>query len=257
MVKARRVVDVAGSRPDPARGVFSTMLARDGEVVELDAHLTRLRDSVGELYGERLPRDLHERAAAAAKAGPLLRVRVLAVPGPRGVDVSVETGALAAEPTPEPVSLAPAVLPGGLGAHKWLDRRWLGELEQRLGAVPLLVDLNGDVLEAAFANVWVLEGATLVTPPLDGRLLPGTVRASLVAVARLGGLEVREESISLERIAAADELLLSSALRGVYPGELEGRPTRFELGPRVGAALRERTARAGRSSGHLGVSRPV
>jgi para-aminobenzoate synthetase / 4-amino-4-deoxychorismate lyase len=281
MLKARPVVEAAGGqvlqssttgarlqdltpalgagadRPDPAQGVFSTMLARDGEIVELDAHLTRLRESIDQLYDEKLPRRLRERVSAVAESGALLRVRVLAVPGPEGVEVSVETTALAAEPTPEPVSLALALLPGGLGAHKWLDRRLLDELERRLGAVPLLVDLDGDVLEAAFSNVWVAEGGTLVTPPLDGRFLPGTVRASVIAAARAGGLEVREERISLERIAAADELLLSSAVRGVYPGVLEGRALRFELGARVGAVLRERTARAGRSSARRSVIRPA
>jgi para-aminobenzoate synthetase / 4-amino-4-deoxychorismate lyase len=281
MLKARPVVEAAGGRiadqsakdvapprlplalgagadrPDPAQGVFSTMLARDGEIVELDAHLSRLRDSVGQLYDEKLPRRLRERVSALAESGALLRVRVLAVPGPEGLDISVDTTALAAEPTPEPVSLAPALLPGGLGAHKWLDRRLLDELERRLGAVPLLVDLDGDVLEAAFSNVWVAEGETVVTPPLDGRFLPGTVRASVIAAARAGGLDVREERISLERIGAADELLLSSAVRGVYPGVLEGRSARFELGARVGAALRERTAPAGRSPARRSVIRPA
>jgi branched-subunit amino acid aminotransferase/4-amino-4-deoxychorismate lyase len=114
--------------------------------------------------------------------------------------------------------------------------------------VPLLVDLDGDVLEAAFANVWIAEGETLVTPPVDGRFLPGTVRASVIAAARGGGFEVREESISLERIKAADELLLSSAVRGLYPGAVADRPVRFELGRRIRAALGERRslARAGR-----------
>ena len=35
----------------------------------------------------------------------------------------------------EPAMLAPAVLPGGLGAHKWRDRRLLDELAERIEAV--------------------------------------------------------------------------------------------------------------------------
>jgi para-aminobenzoate synthetase/4-amino-4-deoxychorismate lyase len=121
----------------------------------------------------------------------------------------------------EPVRLAPALLPGGLGGHKWLDRRLLGELERRLGAVPLLVDLDGQVLEAAHANVWIREGRTLVTPPLDGRLLPGTVRARLIADPPAGHT-AREEPVTLERAIAADELLLSSSLRGLHAAALAG-----------------------------------
>ena len=87
--------------------------------------------------------------------------------------------------------------------------------------MPLLVDLDGEVLEAAHANVWIREGTALVTPPLDGRLLPGTVRARLLADPPAGHT-AREEPVRLERIAAADELLLSSSLRGLHPAALAG-----------------------------------
>ena len=103
-------------------------------------------------------------------------MRLAAVPGAEGTRWSVETSASATES--ELVTPAPALLPGGLGRHKWVDRRLLAGLEQRLGAVPLLVDLDGDVLEAAFANIWIAEHDVLVTPPLDGRFLPGTARGA-------------------------------------------------------------------------------
>jgi para-aminobenzoate synthetase/4-amino-4-deoxychorismate lyase len=161
--------------------------------------------------------------------------------------VTIEADELRSEPDSEPVALVPAVLPGGLGEHKWIDRRLLAELERRLGGVPLLVDHDGQVLEAAFANVWIAEGETLVTPSLDGRQLPGTVRAALLAAAR-DGFEVREEAVTLERLARADEILLSSSIRGVYPGALAGRrAARFEIGARLVAALEERAAAAARS----------
>ena len=79
-------------------------------------------------------------------------------------------------------SSAPFALPGGLGAHKWRDRRLLEALAgAAAGAVPLLVDTDGQVLEAAYANVWIVEGEALITPPADGRILPGTTRAALLA----------------------------------------------------------------------------
>jgi para-aminobenzoate synthetase/4-amino-4-deoxychorismate lyase len=205
------------SRPDPARGVFSTMLVADGEVVDLPGHLERLRRSVGELYDRDLPSDLEHRVVAAAKAHGRARLRIVVAAHARP---ELELDLLPASPAaPKPLSLAPALLPGGLGAHKWLDRRLLVELERRLGAVPLLVDLDGEVLEAAHANVWIREGRTLVTPPLDGRLLPGTFRALLLADPPAGHTAC-EEPVTLERAIAADELLLSSSLRGLHPASL-------------------------------------
>jgi para-aminobenzoate synthetase / 4-amino-4-deoxychorismate lyase len=212
-----------GSRPDAAQGVFSTMLVRDGAPVDLRAHLARLRNSVGELYGQGLPDGLEQDVRGAAGPHRLARLRVLAFPGEEAVQVEVHP---LARLDLEPVPLAPAVLPGGLGAHKWRDRRLLDELQQQLGAVPLLVDLDGHVLEAAHANVWIREGTKLVTPPLDGRILPGTVRARLLADPP-AGRTAQEEPVTLERLGAADELLLSSSLRALHPATLaSGRAAR-------------------------------
>ena len=231
-------------RPDAALGVFETLLVRGGSPVDARAHLARLARSVHALYGEALPEDLLARVVAAAAATPLARLRVTAVPAldsrpaprpGRTLHAEIQAEPLAAEPAPDPVTLSPAVLPGGLGAHKWQDRRLLDELAHRLQAVPLLLDLDGDVLEAAYANVFIVEGTHLVTPPLDGRQLPGTVRARVLALH-----PAREERLSLARIAAADEVLLASSVRGIHPARLsDGPEPHFQLGARLRAALRE------------------
>jgi para-aminobenzoate synthetase / 4-amino-4-deoxychorismate lyase len=218
-------------RPDPALGVFETILVRGGAPVDLRAHLARLERSVDALYDTQLPQDLDTEILAVAAASPLQRVRIVATR--TGVDVQAER--LDKEPFPDPVVLAPTVLPGGIGAHKWRDRRLLDELAERVDAVPLIVDLDGDVLEAAYANVFIVEGTHLVTPPLDGRQLPGTVRARVLALH-----PALEQRLTLDRIAAADELLLASSIRGIHPARLvDGEEPRFQVGARLRAALRE------------------
>jgi para-aminobenzoate synthetase / 4-amino-4-deoxychorismate lyase len=207
------------SRPDPAHGVFSTLLVQDGAAVDLFAHLERLGMSARELYDRDLPSDLEQRVIAAAQPHRRARLRII-VAADTGPELELDP-LPDAPPTIEPVRLAPALLPGGLGAHKWRDRQLLDELEHRLGAVPLLVDLDDELLEAAHANVWIREGTALVTPPLDGRLLPGTVRARLLADPPAGHT-AREEPVTLGRAAAADQLLLSSSLRGLHPAALAG-----------------------------------
>jgi para-aminobenzoate synthetase/4-amino-4-deoxychorismate lyase len=252
-VKARPVVAAAGARiieeprvtrvapvlaltgesdrPDPALGVFETILVRGGVPVDLRAHLARLERSVDALYRAALPEDLPSRIRAAAAGAPLQRLRIVFAGG----EAEVQAEPLAAEPEPDPVVLAPALLPGGLGAHKWRDRRLLDELAERVEAVPLIVDLDGDVLEGAYANIFIVEGTHLVTPPLDGRQLPGTVRARVLALH-----PAREERLTLDRIAGADELLLASSIRGIHPARLvDGPEPRFQLGARLRAALRE------------------
>ena len=118
--------------------------------------------------------------------------------------------------------LEPYALPGGLGAHKWRDRRLLESLAAVApGTVPLLLDTDGLVLEAAHANVWIVEGDSLITPPADGRILPGTTRAALLALE----LGAREEPIDLDRLASADCAFLTSSISGRRPACLR-RPAR-------------------------------
>jgi para-aminobenzoate synthetase / 4-amino-4-deoxychorismate lyase len=204
-----------GPRPDPARGVFETVLVARGEAVGLREHLDRLEASLQTLYGVSAdPRAAARAQAAAATAGPgRSRLRVLADP-----DGAVAVTASGAGQTPDaPVRLIPFALPGGLGAHKWRDRQMLDALAaHRPGTVPLLIDTDGCVLEAAYANLWIQEAGTLITPPADGRILPGLTRAALLA----GTRDAREEPITLDRLQHAEAIFLTSSIAGRHAAML-------------------------------------
>jgi para-aminobenzoate synthetase/4-amino-4-deoxychorismate lyase len=120
-----------------------------------------------------------------------------------GRAIAIETRPL--RPRALPVVLTPYVLPGGLGEHKWVDRRLLDALSAD-GTTPLLLDADGSVLEAAWAAVLIRRDGTLYTPREDGRILPSTSRPDA-------------EPADL-RLQPGDELLLSSSLAGVVPAVL-------------------------------------
>jgi para-aminobenzoate synthetase/4-amino-4-deoxychorismate lyase len=191
-------------RPDPGAGVIETLAVEHHEPVALDPHLARLAASAGEVLDVALPDGLRDELLIAAAAAPPGRHRLR-------VDVTAEATtfslAPAAPPSLEPVALAPVLLPGGLGAHKWRDRTLVDALRERHGAFPLFVDADGSVLEAAASNVFIVEGGELITPPADGRLLAGVTRARILAATA-----VREEAIDLDRLAAADAVLLTSSI---------------------------------------------
>jgi para-aminobenzoate synthetase/4-amino-4-deoxychorismate lyase len=108
-------------------------------------------------------------------------------------------------PDPHYTGIAPFLLPGGLGPHKWLDRRLVDGLAAAAGgALPLLIDTDGSVLEATWANVLIEERGRLISPPDDGRALPGIGRRAL---------PYDEEPVDLDRLLAADAVVLTSALR--------------------------------------------
>jgi branched-subunit amino acid aminotransferase/4-amino-4-deoxychorismate lyase len=82
------------------------------------------------------------------------------------------------------------------------------------------VDLDGSVLEGAWANVWVLRDGELLTPPDDGRLLPGVTRARL-----LRRPEAHESPLTLADLAGAEAIVLTSSIRLATPAGLAGPPT--------------------------------
>jgi D-alanine transaminase len=88
-----------------------------------------------------------------------------------------------------------------------------------------LVGPTGDVHEGASSNVFIVEGTALVTPAQSSDLLPGTMRPLVCDVGREAGLDVRGERLSLERVARADEVFISSTSQLVMPVvSLDGRP---------------------------------
>jgi para-aminobenzoate synthetase/4-amino-4-deoxychorismate lyase len=229
--------------PDPTCGVFETLLARDGRVQALDAHLRRLTGSVATLYGAELPPELPGavRAAAAPLAGEH-RLRVDVIPG----DTQEVTWRLGTSPLdarrPRSHRCRPVPAGGGLGAHKWSDRRSLAALAAGDDEpVALLVDERGDLLEAAWANVWLLDGDRLITPPADGRVLPGVTRARLIALAPSLGLRPCEEPVSLARAQAVPQRLLTSSLAlaaaATLPGESAPPPEALAAAARIRDAL--------------------
>lgn len=220
-------------RPDPALGVFETLLVLDARPIGLEAHLARLATSVAVLYGARLPPSLGTGIldAAAGRSGPC-RLRILATPvGGSGleIDLCFETAPRVLGPLPgSATGLVAVELAGGLGEHKLADRRILTELRLQVGGLPdtqlLLVEPDATVLEAERANVFATYGAGLRTPPADGRILAGTTRELVLHLASRAGMDVLERAFKLDELTCADEVFLSSSVSGVLPVGWLGTP---------------------------------
>lgn len=211
------------ARPVAERGVFETMLVWEGEPIELDRHLERIEASVAALYGAPVPPDARAKIVEAARPLEVGRLRLTVAPEDGGglrsdVRTAPVERRLVFPGWEEGIWLRPHVVPGGLGPHKWADRDLVDAAEAGLeGAVALLVDADGTVLEGSRGNVFfVLEG-TLVTPPTDGRILPGVTRRRVLELATEAGLAVREDAVSLADARAASEAFLTGGVRGIEP----------------------------------------
>jgi para-aminobenzoate synthetase/4-amino-4-deoxychorismate lyase len=212
------VAAAVGPRPDPRAGVFETLLVLDGRPLELQAHLQRLDLSVRALFGAPPPANARRLLLEHADHAGLARLRLTVTTDAAEVTVTRVDAALVLPNWARGVELAPVVVAGGLGAHKWADRRLLAGAEADAAPrVPLLLDCDGTVLEASRGNVFVACEGVLFTPPADGRILPGITRRRVLRIATALGIPVREEAVAFERLAVADELFLTGAVRGIEP----------------------------------------
>jgi para-aminobenzoate synthetase/4-amino-4-deoxychorismate lyase len=198
-------------RPDPAAGLYETVLVVAGRPRDLGRHIDRLAASARALYGTPPPDDLAERAAAAARGHDRARLRIDLLAGDDPVVAVTPLGAIA------PAVLRPVVVPGGLGPHKWRDRTLLESHEaDDPDTLPLLLDADGFVLEASRASIVIrTSDGALYTPPNDGRILPGVTAAAT---------DARERMLTLADLESADAMFVASALRGLQPARLGRAP---------------------------------
>jgi len=230
-------------QPDRTRGIFETLLVVEGKPVELEAHLNRLAKSLEAIYSRSLPPETENELQKAAEGIALGRLRCTIAPVEDGLRIDLLAGGVDPEtvfPT-RGVKLHSHLLSGGLGTHKWVDRPGINRPAPDESGV-LIVD-EGEVLETGWANVFAVRGGTLFTPPLDDRLLPGTTRTALLALAAAEEIEMREKPLQPEDLLSAEEVFLSGSIRGIEPAlELDGQPLAGcgALSDRLAGALRQR-----------------
>jgi branched-chain amino acid aminotransferase len=252
-------------------GVFETLRARRGWVIELADHLDRLQGSAAAVSIP-LPEDVADLIPAAIRQ--LLDANDLAA-ADSALRITVSRGALAgrgmlpagwqdAQPTIAiqawPYLPPPAIFlergvraitttlrhdPGSrLAGVKTTSRadHVVARLEAELAEVDdaIFLTVDGRVSEATSANVFAVAGADLATPPRSAGILAGTTRSWLLGHAGAEGLRPVERDLLPDDLWSADEALLSSSVAGVLPlVELDRRPIgRGRPGPRT-LALRE------------------
>ena len=97
----------------------------------------------------------------------------------------------------------------------------------------ILVDGEGRIFEGATSNVFVVRAGGLITPPAEGDILPGVMRAKVEQVATAAGMPVVEAWARVADLRPDDGVLLTSSVRGVVP--VERVDERAAAGARAGA----------------------
>jgi len=228
-----------------ADGIFETLYATRGVPIQLRRHLDRLARAAEYLR----MRDVPDSDSLAATLRELLVRNDIADPAggaEAALRLTVSRGAEIGGP-PTVVAFARRLTAGHLrkrtdgvvgfvlpysraeSGHDLTHHKTLAYLASSLGQVVLaeltpdpraegfFVDDAGHLLEGASSNLFLVEDGRLVTPPIAAGILPGTSRAEVLVLAGALGIEAAEESVSRERLAAADEAFITSSTLRVAP----------------------------------------
>lgn len=93
------------------------------------------------------------------------------------------------------------------------------------GAAETVMFRDGFMSEGAACNVWVVKDGKVMGPPRDHLVLEGIRYGLIETLCQQAGIPFELRRISREEVAAADEMMLSSATKEVLPiTVLDGKP---------------------------------
>lgn len=232
-------------------GLFETMLARSGEVIDLGRHLDRLRDSAAAL---RLSDDLRVPAIAEAVNGVVkraglekTRVRLTLTGG----DLNLLSGGGGPTDPTVLIDAQPATdYPEGMyesgvatviadrrdnpldpyAGHKTLNY-WprLGELQKasaKNAGEAITLQVSNHLSGGCVSNLFVVKGDELHTPvaraeeepgAIASPVLPGVTRSRVLDWADGLGLSARVRLLAVDDLLDADEAFLTNSSWGVLP----------------------------------------
>lgn len=232
-------------------GIFEGLRAYDHRPFRLDRHLARLSAGARALHlkipgGIDALRDIVVRTFAAHEGGDAYgRLVITRGEGPLGVDPTT---------CPEPrvfcivdrIALFPEekrrvglsmitssirrpasdVLDPRIKSLNYLNNALAKGEARRQGADEALVlNANGHIAEASVANVFVVQGGELITPPTTDGCLDGITRMTVLELARDMGIPTRIASLSRIDLYRADEVFITGTGAGlVRIGSLDGEP---------------------------------
>ena len=231
---------------------FETMRAYGGDLFRWGAHADRLRDTCETLALDHgiadaeLKRRVDETLAANDLADAYVKLSITrgVQPGTLDPDPEVDPTVVAiAKPLPrggvgsEPVHDGPAALqttktrkvpdraiPAAAKTHNYLNGI-LARLELRVTGADeaMLLDSDGHVAEGATSNLFFADGTALKTPSLDGPILPGITRATVIDIAESEGIPVEEGTYAPDAVREADEAFLTNSTWEIRPvGTVDG-----------------------------------
>ncbi|MEN8721372.1 MAG: aminodeoxychorismate synthase component I [Alphaproteobacteria bacterium] len=209
--------------PRPAFDLFETTVWRpDSGFLLLEAHLQRLATSAT-YFGYRFDRD--EISASLARAAQSLphqphRIR-FAINRYGAIDLRIVPLDDGAFPTQGVVAIAEdRTRSDDLFLHhktslRPVYDRLMGQAAKEGLIDYLVMNERGEITEGSKTNLFIIRDGVWLTPPQSSGLLPGTMRAEVMA-----DKQVREQVLTRDDLKCADALYVSNSVIGLVPVSL-------------------------------------
>lgn len=215
-------------------GVFSTLRVADGVLFAYERHWDRMGHDAARMrvpfpdHPDWLRSRLQRLIEANRASNSTLRVAIVrnrggAFVGP-GIEREFDLIAFTTDLTKwEPVRLG--IKPqarhaqcefAGAKILSWaMNLTWNEEAHERGFDEYVLLNERGEVCECTSANIFVITGQQVYTPPLSSGCLPGITRALLLEEIRVPGLIASEKTLLPADLELADQIFISSSTRDV------------------------------------------
>jgi 4-amino-4-deoxychorismate lyase len=79
----------------------------------------------------------------------------------------------------------------------------------------IMLDENHNVISVTQGNIYAIHDNTLITPKLDKCGVEGTRRAVILDLAKLLGIKVKVDTLSIKELGQADEVFISNSIIGI------------------------------------------
>jgi para-aminobenzoate synthetase / 4-amino-4-deoxychorismate lyase len=209
-----------------ATGLFETIAVVGNRPQKLEAHLDRMQASalaLGIAFNRSAAASVVESACSSLGALASCRLRLNLTP--QG-ELSTSTGVLESIKEPVKIFWVKDILPGAVGMfsgdallrHKVINRSLYDQAWQTAvelgGFDALFTNEQGFVTEGGRTSIFIKpQGRSeWLTPPVSAGLLPGVMRATLLADPQRNA---REANLTINDVSMADEIILTNALRGL------------------------------------------
>jgi branched-chain amino acid aminotransferase len=233
-------------------GLFETMLARNGRIFRVEAHMHRLAGSARELrLAERLRTDpLADAAELTVQRNEMKSARVRLTVTGGDLNLLQSAGRTQQDPTILIVAQPPTPYPDAffekgvrvviadarsnplspMAGHKTLNY-WprIQALQQAAGkgaGEALWFTVSNHLASGSVSNVFLVKDGHLLTPIARGEeeagalpapALPGITRDTIIQIAREDAIEIRKKMLDINDLLGADDVFLTNSSWGVLP----------------------------------------